>query len=221
MSETSRILLVEDEPDTNYIVGRLLQKNGFEMKIVNNGQEALDVIDDFMPKVVLADWTMPVMDGLELCRIMKADEKYKQIYYIMLTARSSINDRVKGLEAGADDFLVKPTENNELLARVRSGIRIFDLQNELKKVEHSKAIIEMACTIGHRFNNPLSSLVIAVDSLIDEMDDAARDSHKEDIDVIKNSIDRIKLLIMDLTKLEDPKIIDYLDEQGMIDLSDN
>lgn len=218
MINDDKILLVEDEPDTVYIVSRLLQKHGYPIKIVGNGKEALEVLDEFSPKVVLADWNMPELDGIELCRKMKADEKYKRIYYIMLTARASVNDRVIGLEAGADDFLVKPTENAELLARVRSGMRIYDLQTELKRVEHSKAIIEMACTIGHRFNNPLASLVIAVDSLIDDLDIGKKDEHLEDIEVIKTSIERIKKLTRELTKLEDPKIVDYLDNQGMLDL---
>lgn len=221
MKDKNRILLVEDEPDTKFIVARLLEKHNFELKIVNNGKEALDVIDDFNPKVILADWTMPVMDGLELCKAIKNGDKYKLIYFIMLTARSSLNDRVIGLEAGADDFLVKPTENPELLARVRSGVRIYDLQVELKKVEHSKAIVEMACTIGHKFNNPLSSLVIAVDSLIEELSSDKKAENKEDIEVIRKSIDRIKILVRELTQLEDPKVIDYLDRQGMIDLGDS
>ncbi len=221
MNNDDRILLVEDEPDTNYIVARLLQKNGYPLKIVTNGKQALDVLDQFQPKVVLADWNMPEMSGLELCSIMKNDEKYKRIYFIMLTARASVNDRVVGLEAGADDFLVKPTENAELLARVRSGVRIYDLQTELKKVEHSKAIIEMACTIGHRFNNPLSSLVIAIDSLINDLNISNKEEHSEDIEVIKTSIERIKSLTRELTKLEDPKIIDYLNNQSMIDLNEN
>lgn len=218
MNEDSRVLLVEDEADTKFIVTRLLEKNKFNVKVVNNGKEALDVIDTYRPKVILADWTMPVMDGLELCKRIKSEEKYQLIYYIMLTSRSSLNDRIKGLEAGADDFLVKPTENPELLARVRSGIRIYDLQVELQRVEHSKAIVEMACTIGHKFNNPLASLVIAVDSLIADLDEAKKNESSEDIEVIKQSIDRIKTLVHELTRLEDPQIINYLDQQGMIDL---
>ena len=74
-----------------------------------------------MPEVIIADWTMPVMDGLELCDIVKKDERYKIIYFIILTARASIKDRVTGLDVGADDFLVKPVQNQELLARIRSS----------------------------------------------------------------------------------------------------
>lgn len=121
-----------------------MSKNGYDVLIANNGQEALEVIKDDLPKAIVADWTMPIMDGIELCNILKSDEKYKLIYYIILTARTSLKDRVKGLDVGADDFLLKPIENQELLARIRSGVRIHNLQNELKSIEHSKALIEMA-----------------------------------------------------------------------------
>jgi sigma-B regulation protein RsbU (phosphoserine phosphatase) len=164
-----RVLIVEDEPDTLFILTKLLEKNDYEVCSAKNGKVALEIIDDFDPFVVLADWTMPEMDGIELCNHLKSDEKYKLVYYIILTARTSLRDRVKGLDIGADDFLLKPTENQELLARIRSGVRIYKLQNELKNIERSKALIEMACTVGHKMNNPLSSLIMSLKNVEEEI----------------------------------------------------
>ena len=149
-----KILIVEDEPDTRFILGKLLAKDNYEVVSVSNGIEALEKLQNYDPKVIIADWTMPKMDGLELCDRIKQNEKYKSIYYIMLTARSAVKDRVKGLDVGADDFLLKPTENQELLARIRSGIRIYNLQAELKRSEREKALLHMAATIGHKLNIP-------------------------------------------------------------------
>ncbi len=215
----NKIILVEDDEDTIFILEKLLQKHNFEVKVARNGEEALKIIDEgFFPQVVLADWTMPVMDGLQLCKVIKTEDKYKSLYFIMLTARSSVKDRVKGLEAGADDFLLKPIDNSELLARIRSGIRIFELQTELAKVEHSKALVEMACTMGHKFNNPLSSLTISLDSLKSELPPEVKAKVKEDFETIDDSIKRIRYLVDQLTKLDDPKIINYLNGQGMLEL---
>lgn len=215
----NKIILVEDDEDTIFILEKLLQKHNFEVKVARNGEEALKIIDEgFFPQVVLADWTMPVMDGLQLCKVIKTEDKYKSLYFIMLTARSSVKDRVKGLEAGADDFLLKPIDNSELLARIRSGIRIFELQTELAKVEHSKALVEMACTMGHKFNNPLSSLTISLDSLKSELPPEVKAKVKEDFETIDDSIKRIRHLVDQLTKLDDPKIINYLNGQGMLEL---
>lgn len=214
----NNVLLVEDEKDTRFILEKLLSKNDFIVETATNGQEALDKLKSFSPKVILADWTMPVMDGLRLCSTLKNDPKYKTIYFIILTARTSLNDRVTGLDIGADDFLVKPIENQELIARIRSGIRIFDLQNELKLVEHSKAIIEMACTIGHNLNNPLSSLSMAIENLKAELDEKSKSSHEDDLKIIQLSIEKIKTLAAQLVNIQNPELVDYSGNQKMIKL---
>ncbi len=218
MTLANNVLLVEDEKDTRFILEKLLSKNDFIVETATNGQEALEKLKSFFPKVILADWTMPVMDGLRLCSILKNDPNYKMIYFIILTARTSLNDRVTGLDIGADDFLVKPIENQELIARIRSGIRIFDLQNELKLVEHSKAIIEMACTIGHNLNNPLSSLSMAIENLKAEIDQKTKSNHEDDLKIIQLSIEKIKTLAAQLINIQNPELVDYSDNQKMIKL---
>lgn len=114
--------------------------------------------------------------------------------------------------------MVKPVQNQELLARIRSGIRIHNLQNELKNIEHDKAIVEMACTIGHKINNPLSSLVMTVKNIEDDLKDVGNQSFKEDFQVINQSIERIKVLANDLAHLKNPEIIDYSNDSKMIKL---
>ncbi len=216
--KNENILIVEDEEDTAYILERLLTKNGYAVKTAHNGQEALKIVENYMPKVIVADWTMPVMDGIELCNRLKNMEEFKLIYYIMLTARVSVSDRVKGLDVGADDFLVKPVENEELLARIRSGVRIYNLQQELKKIEHSRAVIDMACTIGHKLNNPMSSLIFSIKNIQDDLFDD-KDKFSEDFEIIEQSIDRIKTLTSELVSLNKPEFEDYTDQTRMIKLS--
>ncbi len=214
-----KILIVEDEPDTRFILGKLLAKDNYEVASVSNGVEALEKLQDYKPKVIIADWTMPKMDGLELCDKIKQNEKYKSIYYIMLTARSAIKDRVKGLDVGADDFLLKPTENQELLARIRSGIRIYNLQAELKHSEREKALLQMAATIGHNLNNPLGSLKLFIADLKSELSDNNQNSYDDDFGLIEESIKRISDLASDLSKLKDPTTENYTPDTKMIKLS--
>lgn len=218
MNTKDKILIVEDEKDTRFILNKLLTKNDYEVETTSNGKEALELIKTFVPKVVLADWTMPIMDGIELCNHIKSDEGTKLIYYIILTARSSLNDKIRGLDIGADDFLSKPIENQELLARIRTGIRVHNLQIELKNVEHSKAIVEMACTIGHEINNPLSSLVVSMKNLEDELTSLNQHKFVDDLVLINKSIQRIKQLVNNLVHIKNPEIIDYTDSQKMIKL---
>lgn len=211
-----KVLIVEDEKDTRFILEKLLLRNNYEVMTALNGQDALEVLKKFDPKVIVADWTMPVLDGLALCNILKSDDKYKLVYFIILTARSSLKDRIMGLDVGADDFLVKPVENQELLARIRSGIRIFNLQSELKNIEYSKAVVEMACTIGHKINNPLSSLLLSFGNIENELKDAEKQKLGEDIATLKESVERIKKFVNELIHLEKPESVNYSEESKMI-----
>jgi sigma-B regulation protein RsbU (phosphoserine phosphatase) len=211
-----QILVVEDEKDTRFILEKLLARNNYEVAMAVNGEEAIEILKTFSPKVILADWTMPVLDGIALCNILKSDERYKTIFYIILTARSSLKDRVMGLDIGADDFLVKPIENQELLARIRSGIRIFNLQNELRNIEHNKAMIEMACTIGHKINNPLSSLTLSIQAIESDLNPADAAKISEDIKIMKESTERISKFVQELIHLQNPQLVNYIDNNRML-----
>lgn len=215
-TQKDKVLVVEDEKDTRFILEKLLSRNNYDVTTAVNGQEALEVLKTFVPKVIVADWTMPVLDGLALCNILKGDDKFKLTYFIILTARSSLKDRIMGLDVGADDFLVKPVENQELLARIRSGIRIYNLQSELRNIEHSKAVIEMACTIGHKINNPLSSLVLSMKNIEHELTEMERAKLGDDLSTINESVDRIKKFVNELIHLQNPETINYFAESKMI-----
>ena len=215
MSSEDKILIVEDEEDSRFIYERLLTKSGYNIKTTENGDEALQIIDEYKPKIILADWTMPKLNGIELCNIIKSKEEYKLIYFILLTARTSLKVRVEGLDTGADDYLVKPIDNQELVARIRAGLRIHNLQNELKSIEHNKAIVELACTIGHQINNPLSSLKMSMESLKDEID-TKKDGVDEDLFVIEESLKRIQEFVKALQKLQSPEIMNYALDNKML-----
>ena len=211
-----KVLIVEDEKDTRFILEKLLSRNNYDVASAVNGEEALEILKTFSPKVILADWTMPVLDGLALCNILKSDDNFKLIYFIILTARSSLKDRIMGLDVGADDFLVKPVENQELLARIRSGIRIFNLQSELKNIEHSKAVVDLACTIGHKINNPLSSLVLSLKNIENEFSITDKTKFNDDFISVNESVDRIKKFVNELIHLQNPEVVNYFNENRMI-----
>jgi two-component system, OmpR family, alkaline phosphatase synthesis response regulator PhoP len=119
----ARILIVEDDPDIAELVGRYLDKAGFRSERVASGREALRHITAQPPDLVVLDLMLPQIDGLEVCRIIRADEKTAVIPIIMLTARAEEAERIVGLEIGADDYLAKPFSPSELVARVRALLR--------------------------------------------------------------------------------------------------
>jgi two-component system alkaline phosphatase synthesis response regulator PhoP len=119
----TRVLVVEDDPDIADLVGRYLRKSGFEVDVRANGREALASIAESPPALVVLDLMLPQLNGLELCRILRADEKTAAIPVIMVTARADESERIAGLDIGADDYLGKPFSPGELVARVRALLR--------------------------------------------------------------------------------------------------
>jgi two-component system response regulator MprA len=116
-----RILVVDDEPSVREAVERALRLEGHDVLLAGDGHEALDTLDARAPDAVVLDVLMPRVDGLELCRRMR--ERGDRTPVLMLTARDAVSDRVAGLDAGADDYLIKPFALEELLARVRALLR--------------------------------------------------------------------------------------------------
>jgi phosphoserine phosphatase RsbU/P len=216
MAERDRILVVEEDPDFLEVMERSLAKHGYDVRTAPNGVEALDVAEAFKPMVVVADWMMPQMDGVELCDALKKRDELKTVYFILLTARSSLRDRVTGLDHGADDFLVKPVEHQELLARIRSGIRVHNLQTELRRAEHGKAVGDLAATLGHQINNPLGALALTLQNLEEELKQQAEGNYQEDFEVVNESIERIKEIVEKLKRLDDPEVIGYSSDRRML-----
>jgi two-component system response regulator MprA len=115
-----RVLVVEDDVDIADVLRRSLRNEGYEVKTSADGVEALDVAAGFVPDLVVLDLGLPGLDGLEVCRRLRSDG---DVPILMLTARAETEDRVTGLDSGADDYLVKPFERKELLARIRALLR--------------------------------------------------------------------------------------------------
>ncbi len=134
-----QILIIDDDPAIQILLKRTLHNQGYQVSVASDGADGLAQAMELHPALVICDWIMPRMNGLEVCRQIKAKPELSMTKFILLTSLGSVEDRVKGLDAGADDFLCKPIEMAELQARVRAGLRLYqlslDLQHEKKKLE--------------------------------------------------------------------------------------
>lgn len=122
-ADQPRVLVVEDEPAQREVLVYNLTAEGFNVTAASNGEEALMMVDEGTPDIVVLDWMMPHLSGIEVCRRLKIKPDTRGIPVIMLSARSEEVDRVRGLETGADDYVVKPYSMIELMARVRTQLR--------------------------------------------------------------------------------------------------
>ena len=162
MENTSKqkILVVEDNKDNIDLLVYFLKPQGYEIAYVKDGLSALDKVSEFEPDIILLDIMLPKMSGYEVCEHLKKDDKTKFIPIIMLTALKDLQDKVKALEKGADDFLTKPFENVELLARVRSLLRLKTYHNELQQKNKELAQKNSSLMRMDQFKEDLINLIV-------------------------------------------------------------
>lgn len=135
------ILIVDDIPENLYILNKILTDNGYTVRPARNGESALKFIQTNLPDIILLDIKMPDMDGYEVCRRLKKDMRTSDIPVIFISALNDINEKIKGFKAGVVDYIIKPFDSGELLARVRTQMMCQNLKKRLK--EQNKKLLEI------------------------------------------------------------------------------
>lgn len=150
-SVTTRILIVDDDANVRFGLRRRLSRCGYTVALAEDGHDGLEKAHQFCPDIILSDLMMPGVDGQELCNRIKSNPKFRRTFFILLTIKDQNEDKVGGLDAGADGYLVKPYEPDELTARLRAAERVLCLQRELD--EKNQALQNAL----ERINNELES----------------------------------------------------------------
>ncbi|GAB1538925.1 hybrid sensor histidine kinase/response regulator [Scytonema sp. NUACC21] len=163
MDTQPSVLVIDDEPDNFDVVETLLDGKNYQLYYAPSGQQALDRLNSFQPDVILLDVMMPDLDGMEVCRRIKADAQWQVVPIIMVTALNTKEDLAQCLAAGADDFISKPINGAELRARVHSMLRIKQQYDNLQAL--MKLREDMVNMIVHDLRNPLASIILSNDLL--------------------------------------------------------
>ena len=142
----AKILVIDDDPTMRLVLQRNLKLQGHEVAVAADGVQGWQLVQALQPALVICDWMMPGLTGLEVCQRLRQTPELATTFFILLTSRDQVADRVQGLDSGADDFLVKPIDPSELQARVRAGLRLYqlnqDLQNQKQRLEDELAEAE-------------------------------------------------------------------------------
>ena len=144
----ARILIAEDDQGVRTSLTRALTFQNYNVTAVNDGAQALEAVDTQLPDLVILDVSMPHVDGLTACRMIR--EKHRSLPILMLTARHEVSDRVAGLDAGADDYVVKPFALEELSARVRSMLRRTHVTEETQNLVVADLVLDLRSRSAHR-----------------------------------------------------------------------
>src|SRR5450755_2522235 len=146
------ILLAEDDPVTRILMTRFLKKAGYDVDAVSDGAEAFEKMTKRYYPMLVTDWEMPGMDGLDLCRAVRNTPLDGYVYTLLLTARDAKEHIIAGLEAGADDYLIKPVHEPELIARLNAGRRILDLEQSLRAANQRNRILSITDALTGAYN---------------------------------------------------------------------
>lgn len=158
MDNTKKILIIDDSVDTVELLRKRFRAIGYDTDEALDGLAGLAKMEMFRPDLVILDVMMPRMSGLEVCRELKGKEQTRHIPIIMLTAKSDVNDKVEGLDVGADDYITKPFDFNELAARVRSLFSRKDAYERLAMEEKTGALEHLVNEVAHEIRNPLVAI---------------------------------------------------------------
>jgi sigma-B regulation protein RsbU (phosphoserine phosphatase) len=128
-----QILVIDDDLVMQMILKNTLQAQNYEVIVAKNGKEGISFAKQYQPALIICDWMMPDIDGLEVCRQIKLEDKLSSTIFILLTSKGAVEVKVQALDNGADDFLSKPIDKTELIASVRAGLRIYQLNKDLQR----------------------------------------------------------------------------------------
>lgn len=197
------ILIVDDIPRNLEVLGNILNSEGYETAMATNGKEALATIRKTKPDLILLDIMMPEMDGYEVCRQIKSHPDYKDIAIIFLTGKSDSDEIVKGFSMGASDYITKPFQKSELMARVKTQLEIkayrdtIEEQNEQLN-RHNANKDRLFSIISHDLRSPFQGLLGLTQILHEELDTLERDEIIEYIGMIHQSSSKFYTLLENL-----------------------
>jgi two-component system, cell cycle response regulator len=174
-TDATKVIIVDDDPAMLRLLAKWLEAEGYQVLRAGDGRMAMELIEAERPRLLVTDLEMPNIDGLELCRWVRTQNFGHYLYTIFLTVRTDSSDMIKGLEAGADDFLKKPLDRHELLARIRAGSRVMDLEKRLSVLANTDTLTGLATRRvlfddirrewhrAERYHTPVSCVMLDID----------------------------------------------------------
>ena len=222
----AKILVVDDDPNVAELLDSMLSEVGYEITIANSAEEGMRADRRVHPDLILLDVVLPEMSGFEACQRFNENHKERYVPIILVTSMSDVDDKIKGLESGADDYITKPFYTEELLARVRSALRTKRLYDELQatrekltEAEKLATLGEMAITLHHEINNPLQSIVLSAENMQNDLKKG--NVSQDDLDIILTGCKRVNDVLLRITNLKRVRSSKYIGDTDMLDLEES
>ncbi len=217
-----KILVIDDLPENVFILQDRLVQDGYEVITAHDGNSGIEKAYATLPDLILLDVMMPDISGFEVCKILVNDAKTKHIPIILVTAKSGAEDTKEGLEAGAFDYIKKPFNRIELMARVKSALKLSDVNRQLLEVEKKTTYIATIVTANHKIKQPLTLLSLSSAAIKKELgkDEISKEAILNRVKYIDAAIKDINDVLNKLNSISNPELSDYAKDVKMIKVED-
>jgi two-component system cell cycle response regulator len=215
-----KILVIDDLPENVFLLQDRLESEGYEVLTAYEGKSGLNKAIAEQPDLILLDIMMPDMTGLDVCKKLVSNEETSHIPIILVTAKIEAEDIKEGLEAGAFDYIKKPFNRVELLARVKSALKLSDAKKQLIEAEKSKLFAATVVTANHKIKQPLTLMSLSTAAIKRELSKEAisTEAINKRLDYITTAIKEINDILNQLHTIKKPVLSDYVKNIKMIDV---
>jgi len=218
-----KILVIDDLPENIFILQDRLAQEGYDVIIAYGGNDGMEKAYSTLPDLILLDVMMPDMSGLDVCKTLVNDEETKHIPIILVTAKAGAEDTKEGLEAGAFDYIKKPFNRIELMARVKSALKLSEANQQLLEVEKRTTFFATMVTANHKIKQPLTLLSLSSAAIKKELEkeEFSKESILNRVKYIDAAIKDISDVLNKLTSITKPELSDYAKDVKMIKVDSN
>jgi two-component system cell cycle response regulator len=216
-----KILVIDDHPDSVFLMQDRLEREGFEIITAYDGQTGLQRAFNELPDLILLDVMMPGMNGLEVCRTIVNTPVTKDIPVILVTAKTEAENTKEGLQAGAFDYVRKPVNKVELLARINSALKLRETYKLLLEMEKVNTFAATVVTANHEIKQPLTLINLSIAAIKREVgkEDISRDAIMKKITFIEGAIREINNVLEKFKSIKSPNFSQYVNHIKMVDLN--
>jgi DNA-binding response OmpR family regulator len=217
-----KVLVIDDLPENVFMLQDRLEHEGYEVITAYDGQTGIEKTRNELPDLILLDVMMPGITGFEVCKILANDIKTKNIPIILVTAKIGAEDTKEGLEAGAFDYIKKPFNKIELLARVNSALKLSDAQKMLIKAEKQSVFAATVVTANHKIKQPLTLMNLSAAAIKRELakEEISKEAITKRLNYIELAIKEINDVLNNMHTIKEPTMADYTQNIKMINVDE-
>ncbi len=215
-----KILVIDDLPENVFLLQDRLESEGYEILTAYDGKSGINKAVNELPDLILLDVMMPEMNGIEVCNTLVNNPSTSNIPVILVTAKSGAEDMKEGLEAGAFDYIKKPFNKIELLARVHSALKLSEAQKKYLEAEQRNTFVATVVTANHKIKQPLTLMSLSSAALKREVnkENISKDAVMKRLNYIDSAIKEISNVLNQMNAIKKPVFSDYVKDIKMIEV---